>query len=185
MTTEASFSTPRLPQPDRGRRWTRVAVAAVLAVTATVGGWMWWHGRQPAQRFARALAALDGKQFDEVRRELHALETTPGCEAQGHFLRGALLLQDARFFPALDEFGHTVDDPDLRLRTLTLSGQALYRVQNFPAAIGLLVQAVHAGEPSQIGVARGSVLKDPHGQQNRGPSVGGRHQWQRNNVPSS
>ncbi|MCY2992288.1 MAG: tetratricopeptide repeat protein [Planctomycetota bacterium] len=144
MTTGASISAPRPSPPNRRRRWMRLVVATALAVTASVGGWMWWHGRQPTQRFARALTALDAQRFDEVRRELSALETFPGCELQQHFLRGALLLQDERFFPALDEFGHTVDDPNLRLRTLTLAGQALYRVQDFQAAIGLLVQVVHA-----------------------------------------
>lgn len=144
MATGVSISTPRPTPPDRRRRWTPWTVAVVLAVIAALGGETWWHGRQPAQRFTRALAALDGKRFGEVRQELAALETWPGCEPQQHFLRGALLLQDERFFPALDEFGYTADDPDLRLRTLTLSGHALYCVQNFQAAIGLLAQVVDA-----------------------------------------
>lgn len=136
-----------------GRFRRRTVLAGVLAVAATFGGWAWWHARQPSQRFARALAAVDAQRFDRVQRELDALETTTGYTVQCHFLRGVLLLQQQRFFPALDEFGHSVDDPELRVRTLLHSGEALYRVQNFQAAIGLLVQVLGT-EPDSIAAHR-------------------------------
>lgn len=138
---------------DRFRCRTLLVLAGVLAVTATIGGWAWWHARRPSQRFARALAAVDAKRFEQVQRELDALENTAGYTTQCHFLRGVLLLQQERFFPALDEFGHTVDDPQLRVRTLILSGEALYRVQNFQAAIGLLAQVLST-EPDSLDAHR-------------------------------
>jgi hypothetical protein len=136
--TDTSPERPYLSGPFR--RPTILVFAGLLAASAMFGGWAWWHARQGSQRFARALAAVDAQRFDRVQRELDALETTPGYTVQCHFLRGVLLVQQQRFFPALDEFGHSVDDPELRVRTLLHSGEALYRVQNFQAAIGLLVQ---------------------------------------------
>jgi tetratricopeptide (TPR) repeat protein len=134
----------------RFRRWTILTLAGALTVTAAVGGAIGWHGRQPARRFARALAAADAQRFDEVRRELAALENVSGYAPQYHFLRGTLLLEEQQFYPALDEFGHAVDVPELRLRTLILSGEALYRVQAYRAAVGLLVQAVDL-QPEAVG----------------------------------
>ncbi len=149
--SETSSESPSIS--GRFRRRTILVLAGVLAVTATIGGWGWWHARRPSQRFARALAAVDAQRFDQVQRELEALEDTPGYTVQCHFLRGVLLLRQERFFPALNEFGHAVDDPTLRVRTLVLSGEALYRVQDFRAAIGLFVQVL-SQEPDSLDAHR-------------------------------
>ena len=139
--------------PPRFRRWTLLVLAAALVIATASGFGVWWHRRQPEERFARALAALDAKRYAEVRSELEALDAAGGPETQRHFLRGCLRLQAGQYFPALEEFGSAADDPELRVRTLTLSGEALYRVQDFQAAVGLLVQAVNA-DPQHVDAQR-------------------------------
>jgi tetratricopeptide (TPR) repeat protein len=90
------------------------------------------------------MAALDAKRWEDVERELAGLEGAAGYEPQQHFLRGALLLHGARLYPALEEFGHSVNDPVLRVRTLVLSGEALCRAGDLGNGVRLLVQAVEA-----------------------------------------
>jgi tetratricopeptide (TPR) repeat protein len=130
--------------PSRSRRWPWWCLAGVLLAVAVGIGGAWWHAHNPPRTLARALSAVEEKRFDDVRRELQRLGDAPQNELPRHFLRGALLLHEGRLYPALDEFGHTVNDPQLRVRTLVLSGQALYHLRNFQAAIGLLIQAANA-----------------------------------------
>ena len=132
--------------PRRLRVGGLAAVAGALVAAAAVGGGFYWHGQRPAQRLSRAMAALDAKQWEEVERELAGLEGAAGYEPQQHFLRGALLLQRGKPYPALEEFGHAVDDPALRVRTLVLSGEALCRAGDLRNAVRLLSQAVEADE---------------------------------------
>jgi len=143
--------TPSDPQPRHRRaRW--VIAAGLVAVVAAVFGWSWYAGR-PERRFEQALAALDAGRFDVVQRELATLEGATGYEPHQHFLRGAMLLSKRQYYPALDEFGLCVDCPELRVRTLTLSGQALYHVKRHLDAVRLLVQAVEA-EPESVEARR-------------------------------
>ncbi len=145
---EGDATTIAPPKPRRTGRWLWAAAALTLAVAAAVVAAA-WQERRPERRFARALAALDAKQFDRVAEELADLEGVPGFEPQRHFLRGALLLHAGQRYPALEEFGHTVEVPALRVRTLTLSGQALYEARQLPAAVNVLRQAV-AADPKAV-----------------------------------
>ncbi len=124
---------------------------------AVAGGAIAWRERQPARRFARALGALEAGQWDAVKREAEALEAAEGFEPHAHFLRGAMLLEAGKNYPALDEFGRTVDHPELRVRTLTLSGKALYQARQFGPAIRLLSQAVEA-DPDAVEAHRWLAL---------------------------
>jgi tetratricopeptide (TPR) repeat protein len=84
---------------------------------------------------------------------LNELRTAAGYEPQRHFLQGALLLREGQIFPALHAFGHSVNYAPLRVRTLTLSGQALYLAKRYQDAIRLLNQAVEA-DPNWIDAHR-------------------------------
>jgi tetratricopeptide (TPR) repeat protein len=126
-----------------------------VAVALAAGAY--WHYQRPARRLARALQALDAKQYGEVQRGLESLEHAEGYEPHRRFLRGALLLHDGKPYPALAEFGHSVNHEALRVRTLVLSGQALYQVGQFREAIGLLVQAAEA-DPDAVDAHRWLAL---------------------------
>ena len=124
------------------RRFLVALAVGVVAAAACAAGYFAWKSRQPAERFARAAAALDAQRFREVERELEALAAAEGFEPHRHFLRGALLLENGKRFPALEEFGYAVDTPELRVRALTLSGRALYEAKRFPDAVGVLMRAI-------------------------------------------
>ncbi len=138
-----SDDAPVSVEPRRRRRRGIAILVATVGVLAAAGA-LSWHPWAAGRRFERALSALAARQFDLVRRELAALEGVNGFEPHRHFLRGALLLGQRQYYPALEEFGHCVDHPELRVRTLILSGQALYQAKRFRDAMGLLVQAVDA-----------------------------------------
>lgn len=128
-------------------RWILLLLMGMLGIGATAAAL--WHHRRPEQRFARALANLDAKQFDALRRELAALEEASGYEPQRHFLKGALLLEEGRPLEALGEFGCAREVPGLQVRTWILSGRALYQVHRYADAIALLKQAVQA-DPNAV-----------------------------------
>jgi len=126
--------------------------AGLVAAAAVILGF-YWRGLLPQRHFERALAALEAGRLDAVQRELAALEGAAGYEPHRHYLRGAVLLSKRQYYPALREFGSCVDHPELRVRTLTLSGQALYKVRQLPSAIRLLVEAV-AAQPDAVEARR-------------------------------
>ncbi len=125
-------------------RWQLAALLAALLSALAVAAAVVWHRGAADRSFKRALAALDARQFELVQRELARLDGIAGFEPHRHFLRGTVLLAGGQCFAALEEFGRCVDHPELRVRTLILSGQALYRVKRFRDAVGLLVQALEA-----------------------------------------
>lgn len=128
------------PRVRRTLGWALWLIAALAVAVAAAGG-VYWHRQRAPRCFARALQALDAGRLEEVERELAALEGAAAYAAHRHFLRGALLLGKKQYYRALDEFGHSVDHPELRLQTLTLSGQAAYEAGHLQDAIGLLRQA--------------------------------------------
>ena len=125
------------------RRWTRYAVVGGVLAAAAVFG-LYWRAGWPRRHFQRALQALDARRFDAVQAELSTLEAVATYKPHCHYLRGALLLAKRQIYPALEQFAFSVNDPELRTRTLALSGQALYQVQRFGEAAGLLSRAVEA-----------------------------------------
>jgi tetratricopeptide (TPR) repeat protein len=128
-------------------------VAAGLVAAGAVVLGVYWRELWAGHHFEKALAALDQGRPDAVQRELADLEGVPAYEPHRHFLRGAVLLHARRFYPALDEFGHSVDYPELRVRTLTLSGAALYGLKKYQDAARLLAAAVEA-DPDAVDAHR-------------------------------
>jgi len=144
MDTQPQSGPPDPTSPGRLSVWRLAVLAGLLVAAAAVGGVAYWHWQRPSQRFARALAALDAKRWDEVKRELAGLERAPDYEPQQHFLRGALLVHAGKPRRALEELAHTVHDPELRVPTLVRSGEAFYRIGDLRRAIHVLSQAVEA-----------------------------------------
>ena len=121
-----------------------LALVLVILATATVAGGVHWRHARPSERFARGLAALDARRFDEVRREIEALKTVEEYEPHRHFLQAALLLERGQYRRALDEFGKCLGCEELRVGTLTLAGRAAYQAGHLQDAVGLLEQALGA-----------------------------------------
>ena len=130
-------ASPRMRRTPGWALW----LIAVLAVAVAAAGGMYWHRQRAPRCFARALQALDAGRLEEAARALEGLGDAAAYAPHRHFLRGALLLGKKQYYGALDEFGHSVDHPELRLQTLTLSGQAAYEAVHLQDAIGLLRQA--------------------------------------------
>jgi tetratricopeptide (TPR) repeat protein len=153
MTTEPEA--PTAVQSRRGALRLRRAVVLLLAVAllAAVVGGVYWYRQRAAQCFARARQALAAGRFDEVERELEAIEGDAAFEPHRHLLRGALLLEKGQYYPALDEFGYSVKHPQLRLDSLTLAGQAAYKAGHLRDAVGLLAQAIQL-DPNSLPALR-------------------------------
>jgi tetratricopeptide (TPR) repeat protein len=128
------------------RRW--LAPALVLSAVA-VGGVYYWYSQRAPQQFARAWRALAAGRWGDVERALVKLEGHTAYDPHRHFLRGALLLEQGENLRALDEFGFAVEHPDLRVATLTLSGEAAYKAGYLQAAMGLLIQATELAPDSR------------------------------------
>ncbi|MFO0869252.1 MAG: tetratricopeptide repeat protein [Pirellulales bacterium] len=133
-TTSPPAAPPRHP--------VRTVLVTTLFLVATLGWFYQWHHGSAAQRFRRAVAALDHHDANGVRRELAAWPASDQYDPHRHFLAGALLLQEGQPALALDEFQFSADVPELRVRTLTLAGQALYLLGRYVEALNLLLQAI-------------------------------------------
>jgi tetratricopeptide (TPR) repeat protein len=144
MTVEMDAPSSTGNSSRSGMRRRPVWVLALFVLTLAVVGWIGWYRQRPPQRFARGLEALAAGRLDQVDREWESLRDAADYQAHRHFLRGASWLQKNQFYRALDEFAHCVEHPDLRLRTLTLAGEAAYRAGHWQDAAGLLQQAVQS-----------------------------------------
>jgi tetratricopeptide (TPR) repeat protein len=116
------------------------AVVLIGIAAATLA----WRPEKPQLKFARALAALDAKRYQDVPRELEGLQGAEGFEPHRSYLEGELLLHQGQPFPALNAFGRSVNHAELRVRSLTSAGRALYQLRRFYDSIGLLNQAIEA-----------------------------------------
>lgn len=101
---------------------------------------------QPLERVARAARAIDAGDVNGVERELKALQASPDGEPYADFIGGLVLMRQNEFEQALRMFGGAKDHPDLRARTLTLAGEALYRLGQIPAARAQFIDAVLADD---------------------------------------
>jgi tetratricopeptide (TPR) repeat protein len=158
MSVEAAATAGEAATTAHPRRWRSrwlVAAASLGVATAVVAGAVVYHWRQsdPARQFALARQAIAAGRWDEVERRMADLDRDPAFAPHAHFLRGALLLEQRQHYGALEEFRHAVDHPELRLETLILSGEALYRAGRLQDAMGLLEQAV-ALDPSSLPALR-------------------------------
>ena len=125
-----------------------MACLILIAALAAIAGGLYWRGQRAPRRFALARQALAAGRFEEVERHLSELAGNAAYEPHRHFLRGALLLEQKQYLRALEEFGHAVDHPELRVDTLVLSGQAAYKAGQLQAAVGLLEQATQLAPDS-------------------------------------
>jgi tetratricopeptide (TPR) repeat protein len=150
----ADGESPAAADNERGAILRRLValLAAVTVLAAGVGG-VYWYRQRASRCFARALEALADGRLDDVEQELEALEGSAAYSPQWHFLRGSLLMKREQYYPALDEFGHAVNQPELRLSTLTLSGEAAYKAGHLQDAVGLLVQATQL-DPNSVTARR-------------------------------
>lgn len=156
MTTD--LPSDSAPQPSRStaspRRWLFVlaGAAALAALAAIVAAWALMHPR-PESQFVEACAALARNDHAAARQAAQRLSRLADYAPHAHFLEGAVRLHEGQLPQALDEFGHAVDHPRLRVATLTLSGRALYQLGNLPDARRLLQQAV-AADPRSVDAFR-------------------------------
>lgn len=136
------------PPVPRAKLWLYALVAAAVVAATGWLGWQ-WNERQPPARFRRALSALDRHDSAGVRRELNGWPNSFDFEAHRHFLTGALLLRDGKPQMALESLGRSVNHPDLRVRTLVLTGGALYQMSRHQDAEGVLQRALEA-DPENV-----------------------------------
>lgn len=126
--------------------WKRLAFRlGLLLVAAALVLRIYWEYKNwggAAHEFARALEALDAKDFDQVREQLEALEDESRYAAHRHFLQGALLLQEGNPSSALQEFELAVPEEEIRVRALVLSGQAMCQLGQQKNAERLWLEAV-------------------------------------------
>lgn len=101
-------------------------VAAVLAAAMAASRHYGFGGFQ--DKFKLAVAALDRGDFALARSYARELKASQQTAPRASFLRGAMLLERGCYYPALDLLGQAKQDPDLEAASLTLMGQAWYRL---------------------------------------------------------
>ena len=109
-------------------------------VVLLVANWIWYS--RPQQRFGRALAALERRDFQYVEVEITRLKLQPGGTKYADILTGAVLLRRNRYQEAIRYFSRTPPEQELRPVVLLWTGECLYRLGRLVEAEWALRQLV-------------------------------------------
>ena len=96
----------------------------------------------PMTRVSRAVRAIDAGDLATVQSELKALKEVEGGDPYVKFIGGVVLMRDNKYEAALNAFGAAKDNPELAAQTLTLSGEALYHLNQRGPAANLFLQSL-------------------------------------------
>ncbi len=109
------------------RRRTHCLIGPCVVTGALlVGYWIWYS--HPQQRFFRALAAIEKRDFRAAEAELSRFKAEEGSEKYIDFLTGALLLRSDRHEAAIRYFSRTQPEGKMREVVLLWTGECLYRM---------------------------------------------------------
>src|SRR5262245_49709112 len=113
-------STDSLRQNEQRVTWPRrLFRAALLLASAAMVFRIYWEYRRwnrPEDRIARALNAVDAKDYDQMRTQLHEWEGETNPSACQHLLKGALLLHDGELASALAALERAIPAQETRVR---------------------------------------------------------------------
>lgn len=110
------------------KRWKVIGVCCAAAFALAVAGWLVLRDGDLYEReFLTAVTALEQGDIDRVREAVENLGKSPQYAPHVHFLNGALLLRGGDVLGSLREFDLAAFHPELEVRVLVLSGQALYQ----------------------------------------------------------
>jgi len=135
---------PKLPRTSASRsRWLLVGAAAVAvsAALAIVGARHYGLGFAD-RKFEAALTALAQGDASQARQYARELKSSGDAPQRASFLRGAMLLKNGYYYPALDLLEKAKHDPELKVRALTLMGQAWYQLGRHVEAQTVLREAL-------------------------------------------
>jgi tetratricopeptide (TPR) repeat protein len=113
-------------------RWWIVAISVLVAAIVLS---QWPQSTGPADRYQRALRALDAGNLRVVRQELDWFRHNAGNESYRSLLVGVLLLKDGDDAAALEELQHAVNDEATRVDAWTNAAEAYYRLGRFTDAV--------------------------------------------------
>jgi tetratricopeptide (TPR) repeat protein len=130
LTTALKDCGPKTWRPKVRRSW-RLILAGIVVASALAAVFAASHHYappSPQEKYRAAIAALDRRDWKLVRGYVRELKSSQGTSAESHFLRGAMLLEKGFWHPAIDELDQARQKPDLAIESLTLIGQAWYRL---------------------------------------------------------
>jgi tetratricopeptide (TPR) repeat protein len=130
-------------------------VPAVLLLALFLGGGRYWYAAHtgPDRHFRAAVQALPQNDLDRIRAAAEAIQGLDEYRPHWHLLSGMILLREGRLIDSIIEFGHSREHPDTKVLAYTLSGEALYKSQQFRDAVKILGMAVQM-DPAQADAHR-------------------------------
>ena len=117
--------------------------------TVLVGYWVWYS--RPQQRFFRALAAIERRDFRKAEVELSRFRAEEDCEKYFDFLMGAMLLRHDRHEAAIRYFSRTQPEGKMREVVLLWTGECLYRMGRLVEAQWALSQMTEEFPKNYLG----------------------------------
>lgn len=142
-------------------RTRRKLLALLVFVAVCAAGAWFWSRESPPEVFARGLAAVEKRDFEEVSKAAASLEKYPDFQQHAHVLRGCFLLGTGKVSMALNEFYRTEPQGTIRFPALLYAAQAHYRLGKLSDA-GQLLAALVSEDPGNAEAHRwlGAVYYD-------------------------
>jgi len=128
------------------RSWKTLTAIAVLVAVLVVAWRIQQFQRDPHLRFQRGMEAARNGDTETAFRDARFLLKVPEFKSHGHMLRGTLFLAIRRYAAAAVAFRLAAEDPKMKVEAYTRCGEALYRMQRFVDAEGVLLQALELDE---------------------------------------
>jgi tetratricopeptide (TPR) repeat protein len=98
--------------------------------------------------FQTGLQAYASRDATAVRRAAEALAALPALRPHGQLLQGMALLLSGQLREAIERFGEAREHPETRIPAYTLSGEVLYKTQQFRDAERILTVALQLAPDS-------------------------------------
>ena len=111
-----------------------ILIAGVSVAGITI---FWWYSGRPAERFRRSMIALQSGSLETVNQEVAELKKYPEYQSHVQFLEGAALLRAGQLDEAIRVFSVEPPFGEMRLATLLLTGESLYRLGRLSEAEAL------------------------------------------------
>lgn len=125
----------------------------LVVVVAAAAGLAYWVSQRPERQFALAMADVQQKNWDAVRRRAALLEKSVGYFPHAQLLWGISEIQNKKFLYAIEDLEAATEDERTSALAFAYAGEAWYKLKQYGRAEQMLL-AAEKEEPNRADTHR-------------------------------